>query len=159
MTPCVQCRKPTNFTGEHPELFAICDDCRDLNRRSRMEHTPGPGRPRHEPQYDIGSPIPGSHLTPYDYSTQPPTYTCICGTRIQVSRYAAETLQRKTCSICTLCSACRIRRTRFRFLHIALCEACQCSLLSTILQTDSPVTGTLQTQSSCSSTPKDSLPE
>lgn len=52
-------------------------------------------------KYPVGTMIPGTRLTPTDYSVTPPEYRCDCGIVFHISRAAIERrFGRKSCGMC-----------------------------------------------------------
>jgi hypothetical protein len=95
---CLQCEQPFDYNGVHPEFFAVCNTCRQMNMENRQARPVG--RPSGPITYPVGQRLPNSDLTPISYESKPPTYECVCGRHCQFIRTHVENGQRKTCGHC-----------------------------------------------------------
>lgn len=141
MTSCTKCNKPCEYTGPFPELLALCEYCRSQNLAARSA-----GRPISS-KYPVGELIPGTELTPLDYSVKPPVYQCTCGRQVQLEKSLVEYQRKKTCGHCVRakCVFCCNRVIDPLIFHTkAVCGDCLCELLSLNSPNDLTVAGQSQ---------------
>ncbi len=134
---CPKCNGP-NIRMKEATGDCSCQCGHTWNANANAEEPPAKaptGRKARPITYEPGTPIPGTHLTPIDYSTSPPSYQCECGATVALSRSLVEGRFRRSCGQCGFsrppkkCVFCKTPgQTGTEFLAQRICVDCTVTL-------------------------------